>query len=84
MNQRLQTLCMCSCQLEDLQSMILLNLMCWIIAKDNGKGSAKFDQFLMETMDNRLLRKLVMFLYAGIVDAHSVCQLSKVPMYANG
>ena len=50
MKQHLQTPRMCSCQLDNLQSMILLNLLCWIISKDNGKVGAIFSQLTMATL----------------------------------
>ena len=56
---RLQIPRMCGCQLDNLRSMILPNLMCWIAPKDDGKVSARCDQFLMATLTNHLLRKLV-------------------------
>ena len=82
MKQRLRAPRMYSFQLDNLQSMILLNLVGWIAAKDDGKLSAKWAQFLIATLNNRLLSKLEMFPHADIFDAHSVCQRSNFPMSA--
>ena len=40
-NQRLYKNRMCSCQLDHWKSMILVNLVCWIVTEDDGKVSAK-------------------------------------------
>ena len=80
-NQSLQMPRVCIFQLENLQSMILPNLVGWIIAKYDGKGSARYEQFSMANL-KYLSRKQVTCPYAGIVDAHSVHQRSNVPIYA--
>ena len=58
-NKRLQMLRMCSCQLYNLQMMILQNLVCWAVAKDDGKVISICAQFLMATLTNLILSKLV-------------------------
>ena len=80
---RLQIPRMCGCQLDNLRSIILPNLMCWIAPKDDGKVSARCDQFLMATLTNHLFKEISDFPSARILDAHSVCQSSNLPMSAN-
>ena len=50
MKQHLQMPNMYSYQLNNLQSMKGPNLVCWIVSKDYGKGSAMCAQFPMVTM----------------------------------
>ena len=57
MKQHLQMPNMYSYQRNNLQSMKGPNLVCWIVSKDYGKGSAMCAQFPMVTMKNCLLRK---------------------------
>ena len=83
MNQRLLMPCMFSSQLNNLQSMRLLNLVCWIVTKNNGKVSAICAQFTIENLMNNISRKWVMCPYVSIVDANSVSQRSKLTMSAN-
>ena len=82
MKKRLQTPQTCSCQLENLQSMGLPSMVCWIVDEDDGKGSEIFSQFAMDTLTNHLLSKLVTCPYTSIVNTRSVSQRSNVTMYA--
>ena len=48
--QHLQTPWIFSCQLDNLKSTSLPNLVCWIVSKNDGKLSVRCAQFPMETL----------------------------------
>ena len=72
---RLHTPWMHSCQMDDLQGMILPNLVCWIITEDDGKGSARCAQCPNGDSEKSPIEvNYLRYCMPFIVGAHSVLQ----------